>query len=100
MAAANAEQRHRNVLARAIDLIAHRPGEQTGTRHRINGLGQITPDIEAGDKRLRAEHVGDEAGGDLGHVMGANRAEREAGKGDGGGEKDNLAAAGHGLAPA
>ncbi|MGY3354152.1 hypothetical protein ACVWZK_000815 [Bradyrhizobium sp. GM0.4] len=100
MAATDAEQRHRNILARAIDPIVHRPGEQTCARHRINGLRQVRPDIEARDKRLRAEHVGDEAGDDLGHVMGANRAEREAGKDDGDGEKDDLAAAGHGLAPA
>ncbi|MGY3645355.1 hypothetical protein ACVWW2_000646 [Bradyrhizobium sp. LM4.3] len=48
----------------------------------------------------RAERVGDEAGGNLRHVAGPRRAEGEAGKGDGGGSEDDLAAAGHGLSPA
>jgi hypothetical protein len=100
MAAAEAEQRHRDVLADAVDLKVHRPGEQTGARHRIGGLGEVPPDIETRDEGFRAEDVGDEAGGDLGYVAGPRRAEREACTGNGGGEEDDLAAAGHGLSPA
>src|SRR4051812_41765786 len=99
VAAADSEQRHRDVLADAINPIVHRPGQQTGAGHRIGGLGKIAADIDARDERLGAEHVGDETGRDLRHVVGADRAEGEAGTGDGGGEEDDLAAAGHGLSP-
>lgn len=46
MAAADAEQRHGDVLARAIDLVVHRPGDQAGAGHRIGGLAEIAPGIE------------------------------------------------------
>ena len=71
VAAAEAEQRHRDVLARAIDLVVDRPGDQAGARHRRGRLGEDPFRIEAGDESLRAEDVGDEAGRDLRHVAGA-----------------------------
>ncbi|MGY3077541.1 hypothetical protein ACVWZZ_003912 [Bradyrhizobium sp. LM6.10] len=100
MTAADAEQAHGDIPARAIDLNIHRPGQQTRAWYRVGGLGEVAHGIEAGDERLRAERVGDEAGGNLRHVAGPRRAEGEAGKGDGGGSEDDLAAAGHGLSPA
>jgi hypothetical protein len=100
MAAAEAEQRHGDVLARPVDPVVHRPGDQASPGHRVGGLGEGALRIEAGDKCLGAEDVGEEAGGDLRRVARASRAECEADTGDGGGEEDDLAAAGHGLSPA
>jgi hypothetical protein len=66
-----AEQRHRDVPARAVDAVVERPGDQPGAGHRRNGLGEHPRGVEAGDEGLGADHIGDEAGRHLRHVPGA-----------------------------
>jgi hypothetical protein len=60
VALAYPEQRHRDVLAHAIDAIVERPGDQACARHRRGSLGEYPHRVEAGDEGLGADHVGDE----------------------------------------
>ena len=95
VAAAEAEQRHRHVLSRAVDAIVERPGDQSCTGHRRHGLGEYPRRIETGDEGLRAHDIGDEAGRNLRHVAGACGRERQRAERRGGGEDEDQFLAGH-----
>ncbi len=62
MGAAETEQRHRDVLARPVDAIIHRPADQVRARHRGGGFGKNPAGLEAGDEGLRTEDVGEKTG--------------------------------------
>ena len=96
VAPAQAEQRHGDVLARAIDAIVERPGDQPGAGHRRHGLGEHARGVEAGDEGLGADHVGDEAGRDFWHVAGAGGRQRERAESGGAGEDEDEISSFHG----
>ena len=60
VAPAQAEQRHRDILARTVDAIVERPCDQRGAGHGRHGLGEHARRVEAGDEGLGADHVGDD----------------------------------------
>src|SRR5262249_14073123 len=95
VALAEAEQRHGDILAHAIDAIVERPGDQPGARHRRGGLGKNARGIEAGDEGFRAHHIGDEAGRDFRHVAGARGGQCKRAERGGGGEDEKQLFAGH-----
>ena len=100
VAPTQAEQRHRDVPARAVDAVVERPGDQPGAGHGGRGLGEHARGVEAGDEGLGADHVGDEAGRDLRHVAGAGGRQRERAERGGAGEDEDEISSFHGGPPA
>jgi hypothetical protein len=97
VALANTEQRHGDILPRAVDRVVHRPCDEASAGHRRGGLRKDPVRLEAGNERLRAQHIGDKAGGDLWHVLGAGGRQRERAERAGGGENEKQFFAGHGF---
>ncbi len=77
VALADPEQRHGDILGRAVDAIVDRPGDQPGAGHGGRGLGKHPRRVEAGDEGFGADDVGDEAGCDFRHVAGARGGQRQ-----------------------
>jgi hypothetical protein len=94
-ALADPEQRHRDILARMVDAIVERPGNQADARHRRRRLGEHAGGIEAGDEGLGANDVGDVSGRDLRHVAGTRGRQRQRAEHGRGGEDEEQLLAGH-----
>jgi hypothetical protein len=97
MAAAEAKQSYHDILARAVDAVVHRPGQQPGAGHRGGRFGKTSLGIEAGHEGFRTEHAGDEAGRDLGHVTRPRGGQRERAKGRAHAEDQDHPSSGHGF---